>query len=520
MAASIETSLEDGSHQKQQKHRSLILVAVLLAMFMAAVESTIVATAMPTIVGDLGGFELLSMVFAVYLLTQAITIPIYGKLADLFGRKKVFVVGVSIFLFGSLLSGLSPSMEMLIVFRSFQGLGAGSVMPIATTIVGDIYTKEERARVQGLLSSVWGISAILGPLLGSLIVEYGHWPWVFWINLPIGIASLSIILLYLKEHLENKRVHLDLFGSLWMLLTIVSFLLLIMFAGNAFPWVSWVSASLVFVFMLSFWLFIREERRAKEPMMPLHLWGMRTLAVANVATLITGGLLISLSTFLPTYMQGVMGSSARTAGYALSVMSLGWPLASTVAGRILLWLGARRTSLIGSFFLLLGALFFATLSAERPVFWAMGGSFLIGVGMGFTNTAYIVTIQNSVPWNVRGVATSSNLFMRMLGGTIGASVLGAILNQSLQHFFQSRGVTGAELSKRVQAINELLNQVQGYTHAGGSQVTSTSADSLLKAALDAGMHTVFLSMLIIALINVPLVYTLPREAHTTGKSHR
>ena len=516
----LETYLDDATQKKQQKNRSLILVAVLLAMFMAAVESTIVATAMPTIVGDLGGFELLSMVFAVYLLTQAITIPFYGKLADLFGRKKVFLFGVSIFLLGSLLSGLSPSMEMLIVFRAFQGLGAGSVMPIATTIVGDIYTKEERARVQGLLSSVWGISAILGPLLGSLIVEYGHWPWVFWINLPIGIASLFIITLFLKEHLENKRVSLDLLGSLWMLLTIVSFLLLIIFGGKSFPWVSWWSALLLFVFILSFWLFIREERRAEEPMMPLSLWRMRTIAVANLATLMTGGLLISLSTFLPTYMQGVMGSSARTAGYALAVMSLGWPLASTVAGRMLLWLGARRTSLIGSFFLLVGALFFATLSQERSVLWAMSGSFLIGIGMGFTNTAYIVTIQNSVPWNMRGVATSSNLFMRMLGGTIGASVLGAVLNQVLIYFFQSRGLTGVELSKQVQAINELLNQVQGYTDAGASPVSSSSYDLILKEALDAGMHAVFLAMFIIALINLPLVYVLPREAHTTGKSHR
>ncbi|PTQ56116.1 MAG: Multidrug resistance protein B [Candidatus Carbobacillus altaicus] len=516
----MEAKLDDAHGVNRQKHRPLILVAVLLAMFMAAVESTIVATAMPTIVGELGGFELLSMVFAVYLLTQAITIPIYGKLADLYGRKKVFLIGVAIFLLGSLLSGLSPSMEALIVFRAFQGLGAGSVMPIATTIVGDIYTREERARVQGLLSSVWGISAVVGPLLGSLIVEFGHWPWVFWINLPIGVASLVIIALFLKEHLGSGRVSLDLLGSFWMLVAIVSFLLFIMFGGKAFPWLSWQSAFLLLVFALSLWLLIREEKRAEEPMMPLQLWGMRTIAIANVATLITGSLLISLSTFLPTYMQGVMGTSARTAGYALAVMSLGWPLASTVAGRVLLVLGSRRTSLIGSVFLLLGSIFFATLSPERPVLWAMSGSFLIGVGMGFTNTAYIVTIQNSVPWNVRGVATSSNLFMRMLGGTIGASVLGAILNNVLTQFFLNHGVTGMALSENMQAINELLNQVQGLPSSDASVRAPSVVDTLLKQGLATGMHSVFLSMLVIALINMPLVYFLPREDHTMGKAHR
>lgn len=292
-------------------HRPLILIACMLAMFMSAIEATIVATAMPTIIGDLGGFSLLGWVFAVYLLSQAITIPIYGRLADLYGRKRVFFFGATLFLLGSVLCGFAPDMYWLIGFRLLQGLGAGAIMPIASTIIGDIYSATERPKVMGYLSSVWGVSAIIGPLLGAFIVQHLPWALVFWVNLPIGLLAMFFLWRYLPAHQPLRQHALDLAGTAWLTL-FVSALLLALLQMESLGW--WV-VPLFALAAAALALLVRQERRAVEPLFPLALWQSRVIVAGNIGGLVIGAAMMGISAFLPTFIQGVMGGLAARGGH-------------------------------------------------------------------------------------------------------------------------------------------------------------------------------------------------------------
>lgn len=287
--------------------RKFILAAVMLGMFLSAIEATIVATAMPSIVADLGRFSLYSWVFSAYLLTSASTIIVFGKLADIFGRRPIYTIGTIIFLSGSILAGLSTTMMMLIIARVIQGIGAGALMPMAMTIVGDIYTKEERAKVQGYLSSVWGISAIIGPLLGGFFVKYLNWRYVFWMNIPLGIVSVSGILLFLREDIKKTKSNVNYVGSLLM----ISFISLLMYifveGGHSIRWSSPLMGSLIIVLIVLIISFILHEKRQVEPMIPLALWKSRLITIANITALTTGVIIIGVSSYLPTFVQGVLG---------------------------------------------------------------------------------------------------------------------------------------------------------------------------------------------------------------------
>nr|WP_281169605.1 MDR family MFS transporter [Thermicanus aegyptius] len=488
---------------QKETNRPIVLAAVMISMFMTAVESTIVGTAMPSIVSDLGGFSMLSWVFSAYLLAQAITVPIYGKMSDLFGRKLIFVIGVSLFLVGSFLSGFSQTMTQLIFFRIIQGLGAGAVQPIATTIIGDIYTLEERAKIQGYLSSVWGISAVIGPLLGALFVQI-HWSWIFWINLPLGLMAMMGILSSLHEVFEKKKHEIDYLGSLLLFVMIISVMLASLQGGTAWSWLSWQTGFLLFLFLLGFFFFFVQERKAKEPIIPLHIWKNRTITFANLASLTTGGLLIGISSFLPTHLQGAMGYPPLIAGFALTAMSIGWPFASFFSGKMMIRYGFRTTSILGGGFLLLGSLFFLTLTAERGAVWAGLGSFFTGMGMGFSTTSFIVSIQSGVPWNLRGVATSTNLFMRTLGGTVGAAFLGGVLNTALARYLYGQGLPEEKASALIKQVNELLDPEKRVKMA-------EDAVKLLQGGLEGALHGVYWGMLLLTLLSLLFILLLPKE---------
>ncbi|MBE3596550.1 MAG: MFS transporter [Hydrogenibacillus sp.] len=488
--------------QIQMTHRPIVLAAVMLGMFMAAVESTIVSTAMPTIVGDLGGFQWMSWVFSGFMLAQAITTPIFGKLSDLFGRKAVYTVGVALFLSGSLLSGLSPTMGWLIVFRLLQGLGAGSVMPIATTIVGDIYTAEERARIQGWLSSVWGISAVTGPIIGAFIVEHWHWAWIFWINVPVGVLSVALVIAFLHEPEVRAKPAIDFAGALTLFASIAGWMSVLLFSGTFWPWFGGAMWALTALALTATVLFFFVERRAVEPVMPLELWENRLIAVANGATFVTGMIMIALSMFLPSYIQGVLGDGPQVAGLALSAMSVGWPIASFLSGRLLIVFGPRKLAILGSGFLLLGGLLFALIRPAYGPVYAGAASFFIGMGMGFTNTAYIVSIQNSVPWRLRGAATSNNLFMRLFGGTFGGAVLGALLNAVVYRRLLAAGDDPAAARAHMDDLNALLRGT------GQGMGLKTDVAGLVQA-LAGGMQAVFIAVFLLTLTNALVVWFLP-----------
>jgi EmrB/QacA subfamily drug resistance transporter len=485
---------------KKETRRPLVLAAVMLAMFMGAIEATIISTAMPAIVGDLGGFSLYSWVFSSYLLMNAVTVLIYGKLSDLFGRKPIITTGIIIFLIGSILCGIAGSMEQLIFFRFIQGLGAGAVMPLATTIVGDIYTKEERAKIQGYLSSVWGISAISGPAIGGLLVEFVSWRYVFWINIPLGLLAIAGLHFFLHENIEKKKPDIDYVGATILTISISTLMFILVEGGVHISWSSWEAISLILISIAGIIAFIFYEKRLAEPMMPFELWKSRSILVANVVSLTTGVMLIGISSFLPAFVQGVMERSATVAGFTLTAMSIGWPIASTMAGRLLLKIGYFKTSLIGGISLIIGSVFFVTMDPAGGPLWAACGSFFVGIGMGLTSTSFIVSIQSNVEWKIRGIATATNMFMRNLGNTVGAALLGGILNSRIQTYIEKNGTEGMNIN----TVNLLLDESK-------RKELSSTVLKTLQEGLTVSLHWVYIAVLIFAVISFIFITFIPKK---------
>ncbi|MDL4843058.1 MDR family MFS transporter [Aquibacillus rhizosphaerae] len=485
----------------KKTNRPLVLSALVIAMFMAAIEGTIVATAMPNIVGDLGGFSYYSWVFSAFLLMQAVTTLIYGKLSDLFGRKPIFVFGVIIFLIGSFLCGIATTMTMLVIFRIIQGIGAGAIHPIVTTIVGDMYTMEERAKVQGYLASVWGISSVLGPLAGGFIIQYVDWAWIFWMNIPLGIIGIFGVVLFLHEEVTTEKKSIDYIGSSLSFITISSLIIVLVQGGVAWSWISPQILLLLTTFIISLILFIWQEKRTIAPMMPLHLWKNKLITIANLATLTSGMIIIGLSSFLPTYVQTVMGHSAIVAGFTLCTLSVGWPIAATIAGHLVLKIGFRPTAILGGTFLLIGGILFLFLDPTKGPIYAGFSSFVVGIGMGLSSTTFIVSIQNSVSWKIRGVATSLNMFMRIIGSALGAAILGGVLNTRLQQVLvKNSTVVGGNLE--LSSPDVLLDETARNT-------LSPEVLDILSNSLNQGLHAVFIGLFIIAVITFTITIFFP-----------
>ncbi|MCM3762334.1 MFS transporter [Alkalihalobacillus oceani] len=498
--------------EKKRTNRPLVLAAVMLAMFMAAVEATIVATAMPGIVADLGGFSLYSWVFSSYLLMQVVAIPLYGKLADLYGRKLIFSIGIIVFLIGSLLCGFSFTMEMLIISRVLQGLGAGAVQPIATTIVGDMYTKEERASIQGYLASIWGVSAIAGPLLGAFFMQYVNWSWVFWMNVPFGVLSMGIVIFFLHENVERKRQSLDL-GGAGLLLVSISALMVVLVQFDGTMILSRTELLLLggLSLICLIWFFYH-ERRVAAPIVTFSLWRQKEIRYANLASFTSGAMLMAVSSFLPTYVQGVLGQSPLIAGLTLTAMSIGWPLASTIAGKMMLKTGFRVTALIGGFGLLAGAFGYYLLTAFLPnPWWAGFSSFMLGAGLGFSTTTFVVSIQSSVDWKARGEATAMNLFMRLLGGAVGVALLGGILNNRLRAFLEREG-EALSIEPSIETVNRLLEAEERVLLSPGEQ-------SLLQAGLSSSLAVVFLALTVFAVLSFLFILLLPKDQVEEKQEH-
>lgn len=406
-------------------NRPLTVAAILLTMFLSAMEATVVSTAMPTVVAELHGLDLYGWVGAIYMLATTVTIPVWGKLADVVGRKPIMLAGIGVFLAGSLGSGLAPSMTALVVMRALQGAGAGALQPVSLTIIGDIFTLAERAKIQGLFGAVWGLSGAVGPLIGGLIVAHASWRWVFFLNLPFGLLSATMLVLFYREQRASARTErrpIDVAGAVVLCCAVVSLLL---GAGGRSPRLT-LPLSLALVI-----LFVWCERRAEDPLLPLSLLGRRAIAVSSAVSGLMGSVMMGALMYTPLFVQAVLRGTPTEAGTSVAPMLIGWPIASAFSSRLLVTVGYRPMVVGGTFVILTStAGLYAALSGGP---WEIrAASFCLGVGMGLANTALLIAVQESVEHAERGVATASAMFFRTIGGAVTVGFLGAVVAAGLE----------------------------------------------------------------------------------------
>jgi len=411
-----------------RSERGPILAAVMLTTALVAVDATIIATAVPSVVRDIGGFTEFPWIFSVYLLAQAVSVPVYGKLNDLFGRKPVILWGIGLFLLGSIMCGSAWSIWLLIGFRAVQGLGAGAIIPTTITIVGDLYSVQERAKVQGYVASVWGIASVVGPTLGGVFSEYVSWRWIFFVNVPLCLIAATMIVRKFAERVERGRPSIDYRGAVLLSGALTLLILGILEGGQAWAWDSPASLAVLAAGLAALVAFGLVERAAPEPVLPLWIFRRPLLVVSGALAVGVGAILLGLSSYVPTYAQDVLGTGPLVAGFALAALTLGWPISASQAGKVYLRLGFRACALIGASFVLAGSALLLLLGRHSPVLEVGAFCMIIGLGMGLTAAPTLIAAQSSVGWAERGVVTANNIFLRSLGSALGVAVFGAIGN--------------------------------------------------------------------------------------------
>ena len=475
---------------------TLVTVGIMLSLFMAAVESTVVATAMPTIVSELGGLAFYSWVFTAYMLTSTTTVPVYGKLSDIYGRRPVFMVAMALFLIGSVLCGQAQTMGQLIAFRAVQGLGAGGLMPLAFIMIGDMFSFEQRARMQGLFSGVWGVAAIIGPLLGGFLVDNVSWHWVFYVNLVPGVVATALLWYGWRDPARATgatRPPIDYGGTVLLSASVVALLLGLSDLRNAVGGVLVALATVLFLALL--WV----ERRAADPILPLPLFKDRLFAVAVSPGLLAGWAMFGSTSFIPLFAQAVLGTSATAAGSVLTPMMLGWVGASIIGSRLLLRFGYRTIALVGMGTLVVGTFLMTRISPHTTLPMLMVNVALMGIGMGLAIPAFMIAVQSSVPRKVMGTATATLQFSRSIGGTLGVSVMGVILATNLAANLRAAGAETAGFS-----LDTLLRPV------GGAAAAVPAVNAVLRGALTAALQSVFIAALIAAVAGLFATLLAPR----------
>jgi EmrB/QacA subfamily drug resistance transporter len=414
-----------------RSERGPILISLMLATGLVAIDSTVIATAVPSVVASLGGFTQFPWLFSVYLLAQAVSVPIYGKLADLFGRKPIMLLGIGLFLLGSILCGFAWTMPALIAFRAVQGLGAGAVQPMSLTIAGDLYSVAERGKVQGYLASVWGISSVVGPTLGGVFSEYLSWRWIFFVNIPLCLIAGAMLIRTFREQVQRRRPALDYSGAALLAGGCTLLILGLLEGGQAWAWGSAPGIGVLAGGAALIGLFVVVERRAAEPVLPPWVFRRRVLVTANLASLGVGAVLIGLTSYVPTFVQGVIGTGPLVAGFALAMLTVGWPITASQSSRVYLRLGVRTTALIGSALAIAGAGLTTLLTARPSVALVGAACFVVGAGLGFVASPTLIAAQATVGWEQRGVVTGTNMFSRSIGSALGVALFGAIANAAL-----------------------------------------------------------------------------------------
>ena len=454
--------------------RRAITAGLLLGMSLGALEATVVSTAMPTVIATLGGLAHYSWVFSAYLLTSTASVPIWGRLSDLHGRRRMYLAGIAIFLTGSVISGAATSMMLLIAARALQGLGAGAIIPLSMTIVGELYSLSERARVQALFSGVWGLASVAGPIAGGYITDALSWRWVFYLNLPFGLLAAGVIAMAFPPMRRPEAVRVDWLGAT-LLFTGITALLIALGAdvGSA----AWGFAVAALVLLTGF---VLAERRSPEPILPLELLKTPLIARTLVVVFLVGMALFGAITFIPLFVQGVMGATATQAGQVLTPLFLGWVVTSIVGARFTVRLGYRRLAIAGSALMTIGFIGLTTVDADSSRSTVLAAGLLIGSGMGVSMLSLLLAVQHGVARAHLGLATSLNQFSRSVGAAVGVAAMGMLLTRALADTTiaggaQALAATGALLTGPVRlqfaaALHQVF--VAGALLAGGSLVAT------------------------------------------------
>jgi EmrB/QacA subfamily drug resistance transporter len=480
-----------------------------MAVALAALDVTVVSTAMPTIVSELSGVALYSWLISIYLLISTTSTPLYGQLADNWGRKPILLFGISIFIVASLLCAQASTMTQLIVFRGIQGLGAGSIMPMTMTIIGDLFSIEERAKYQGFFSGVWGVSSLVGPAMGAVILKLWSWHGIFLINIPVGLAAFIMLVKVYHEHNVSKHRRVDVWGALFMMAG-VALLMLAMERHSPLKGASYLFYVIAAICLV---LLILIERKVERPFLPLDLLKKPIIGVAYLVALFGGVVQFGTSAFMPLFVQGAMGGTPVWVGLTMAPVAIGWPIGSVLSGKWILSMGYKRVLAIGMAIGIVSVAMLETLTDASLLPVVMVIVAFIGLSLGLTATPLIIAVQNAVEWGQRGTATALNMFSRTMGGVIGVALMGAMLNSRMSHYFN--GTSGSGSSSTGELVNDLLDPVK----RGGYQPEVLHA---VQHDLAGALHSTYLIPIIAAIVALVLVvFAFPGgkvEKHSVNQS--
>ncbi len=484
-------------------------------MFIAALEATIVGTAMPTVIASLGGLNHYSWVFSAYLVTSTVTVPVWGKLSDLYGRRLLYQIGIGVFLLGTALSGFSTSMTQLIIFRAIQGLGAGALVPLGMTIIGDIFSVEERAKMQAYFSGVWGLSSIIGPVVGGFITDKLSWQWVFWVNIPVGIVAALIIGLAMKDPKPSAKPTVDYAGAA-LLMIAVSVLMLAMVQSGTESLFNTENIGLFVLAVILLGVFYFVERRAKDPVIPFDLFKNRTIAIGVGCGFLAGVAMFGAISFVPLFAQGVLGFSATRAGSLLTPLMLSWVSMSVVGGRLMLKVSSRTITIIGFAVLTTGFVMLSMFNVDSQHFWLYLDLVVIGAGLGLTMLTLLIAVQQAVERSQLGIATSLNQFSRAIGGAIGVAVLGAVLTAGLASQLSAAATRSGEMTQEQAA--EFASNPNALIEPTAQASISPSQLHVLREAMGTAMRPVFFVGAIMSLFAFFVSLLLPAGLGATREN--
>ena len=496
--------------------RVFLIGAVLIALFLGALDALVVGSAMPTIVADLGGLHLYGWVFSSYLLTRAISLPVFGKLCDLFSSKKLYVCAIVIFVVSSVLAGAARNMYQLIVFRALQGVGAGGTFALAYIVVADHSSPQMRGKMMGLISFVWGVASILGPPLGGFIVNCVSWRWIFYMNLPLGCAALVGIAFYLSDVREKRRgAAMDYFGAITLSAAVLALLSAFMLGGRSYPWLSFEIAGLVFVTILAGVGFYQAEKWAEDPILALDFFRVRGFSMANASAFFSSFAIFSLSAFTPLYIQGALGKTPAELGVAMVPLSFAWSLGALICGRIVKHQREKSLSILGSIVLVASVGLMLTLSTSTSL--AVCSAFLggAGLGMGFVSITTLLVVQNSLDPSNLGVATSSQQFARTLGGTIGIGISGSLVSTHLARTLDTIVASSSVAEIPASLAARLGQSIESLFEPEFQNMVSASVLKSLQEAVGSGVQMVFWISLAASFLSLVFCFLLP-EAVESG----